>query len=383
MKPKYISLIAALFSVLAFMIAPHPASAQTPVPVVQVVLFYSPTCGHCTYVITEVLPPIFERYGEQLQMVWIDVTQPGGRELFLATLQKFGLERSGVPFLVVGDVYLYGEVDIPAQFPGLIDSHLAEGGVGWPELPGLAEYMAAAQSTQEALLALTPKPPTELPATSVTVVSTTAPVPTATPGALILTGEGESDLGDRLRQDPVGNGLAILVLIGILVSVGWGTRRFLSIPGHQMTGASLWVIPALCVLGLGVAGYLSYVETLQVEAFCGLVGDCNTVQQSDYARLFGILPIGLLGMAGYLAILAAWAVQRFSSGKYTDPAALAQLAITTLGTLFSIYLTFLEPFVIGATCAWCLASAVIMTVLMLLSIPPGKLVFNLLLRKKA
>ena len=44
---------------------------------------------------------------------------------------------------------------------------------------------------------------------------------------------------------------------------------------------------------------------------------------------------------------------------------------TVSGTLFSIYLTFLEPFVIGATCAWCLASAVILTLLMWLSARPG------------
>jgi uncharacterized membrane protein len=47
--------------------------------------------------------------------------------------------------------------------------------------------------------------------------------------------------------------------------------------------------------------------------------------------------------------------------------------MTLFGTLFSIYLTFLEPFVIGATCAWCLSSAVIMTIQMWLSITPGKL----------
>ena len=40
--------------------------------------------------------------------------------------------------------------------------------------------------------------------------------------------------------------------------------------------------------------------------------------------------------------------------------------MTAGGVLFSIYLTFLEPFVIGATCAWCLSSAVIMTLLLLL-----------------
>ncbi len=41
------------------------------------------------------------------------------------------------------------------------------------------------------------------------------------------------------------------------------------------------------------------------------------------------------------------------------------------GTGFSIYLTFLEPFVIGATCMWCLSSAVIVTVLMWLTARPA------------
>jgi uncharacterized membrane protein len=132
------------------------------------------------------------------------------------------------------------------------------------------------------------------------------------------------------------------------------------------------------LIGLGVAGYLAYVETTQVEAVCGPVGDCNTVQQSTYARLFGILPIGVLGMLGYIIILAAWLVNCFGSGRLADLAALALLGMTGFGTLFSIYLTFLEPFVIGATCAWCLTSAIIMTLLFWLALPYGRqAVFNL------
>jgi uncharacterized membrane protein len=46
--------------------------------------------------------------------------------------------------------------------------------------------------------------------------------------------------------------------------------------------------------------------------------------------------------------------------------------MTLAGTVFSIYLTFLEPFVIGATCAWCLSSSILITVLMLLAVSPGK-----------
>jgi uncharacterized membrane protein len=127
----------------------------------------------------------------------------------------------------------------------------------------------------------------------------------------------------------------------------------------------------LSVIGLGVAGYLAYVETVQVTAVCGPVGDCNTVQQSEYARLLGVIPIGVLGVAGYVMILAAWGVGRYGRGQWVNLAGLALFGMTFAGTLFSVYLTFLEPFVIGATCAWCLASAVIMTLLMLLNVGPA------------
>jgi uncharacterized membrane protein len=102
------------------------------------------------------------------------------------------------------------------------------------------------------------------------------------------------------------------------------------------------------------------------------VGDCNTVQQSEYARLFGVLPIGVLGLLGFAAILAAWGVRRWGPRPLSSWAAIALLAMTGFGTLFSIYLTFLEPFVIGATCMWCLSSAVIMTTLHGLAHAPGR-----------
>ena len=137
-----------------------------------------------------------------------------------------------------------------------------------------------------------------------------------------------------------------------------------------------WIIPILCIFGFGVAGYLAYVETTQVAAVCGPVGDCNTVQQSEYARLFGILPIGVMGLAGYVAIMIAWLIARYTKGKIVDLATLSMFGMAVFGVLFSIYLTFLEPFVIGATCAWCLTSAILITILMLLSMRPAKAAFH-------
>jgi uncharacterized membrane protein len=137
-----------------------------------------------------------------------------------------------------------------------------------------------------------------------------------------------------------------------------------------------WTIPILCIFGFGVAGYLAYVETTQVAAICGPVGDCNTVQQSEYARLFGILPIGVMGLAGYVAIMVAWLTARFTKGKIMELATLSMFGMAVFGVLFSLYLTFLEPFVIGATCAWCSTSAILITTLMLLSMRSAKVAFD-------
>jgi uncharacterized membrane protein len=90
------------------------------------------------------------------------------------------------------------------------------------------------------------------------------------------------------------------------------------------------------------------------------------VQQSPYARLFGILPVGLLGLVGYVAILLSWLGQ-YQAKELKGFFKIGLWLLSLFGVLFSIYLTFLEPFVIGATCAWCLSSAVIMTVIFLAS----------------
>jgi uncharacterized membrane protein len=65
----------------------------------------------------------------------------------------------------------------------------------------------------------------------------------------------------------------------------------------------------------------------------------------------------VIGLAAYAAILIGWVVARVSNGRRSDVATIFVAALALGGTLFSIYLTFLEPFVIGATCAWCLTSA--------------------------
>jgi uncharacterized membrane protein len=107
-------------------------------------------------------------------------------------------------------------------------------------------------------------------------------------------------------------------------------------------------------------------KTQSVQAVCSPVGDCNAVQSGPYARLLGVLPTGVLGAAGYILILAAWAWKWFRAGRLADCASRAIFATAFFGTLFSLYL---KPFVIKAVCVWCLASAVLITLLLLVNVP--------------
>jgi uncharacterized membrane protein len=90
------------------------------------------------------------------------------------------------------------------------------------------------------------------------------------------------------------------------------------------------------------------------------------VQHSAYARLLGI-PVAYLGVAGYILAAAAFLVSIATHGKAARAADFALLGLTLAGTAFSFYLTVLEPLFLGAACLWCLGSATVMTLLLLLS----------------
>ncbi len=133
-----------------------------------------------------------------------------------------------------------------------------------------------------------------------------------------------------------------------------------------------WAVPVLVAGGLAVAGYLTFVEATDIPPVCGPLGDCGTVQASPYAMLFGILPVGMFGLAGYLAIFAAWLTQQLGPEALKRLSALAIWGMCIFGVLFSAYLTYLEPFVIGATCMWCTTSAVFMILLLWVSTPAAQ-----------
>lgn len=127
-------------------------------------------------------------------------------------------------------------------------------------------------------------------------------------------------------------GIALLALVGLFISL------------------YLWLYK------IGVVGTMS----------CGS-GGCETVQLSPESVFLGI-EVALIGVLGYLALLAVavWGTLPAQAARVAP--ALALMVLSGGAVAFTAYLKYLEFFVIGAVCRWCVASAVIILVIFLLSV---------------
>jgi uncharacterized membrane protein len=116
----------------------------------------------------------------------------------------------------------------------------------------------------------------------------------------------------------------------------------------------------LALAGIGVATYIAVVEAGGSAPQCLAGGHgCETVANSHYSHLAGV-NVAVFGIAGYVLLVAA----ALLGG---DLARIGGLAVALIGFGFSVYLTYLELFVIDAICQWCVASAVLMTLLLVVS----------------
>jgi uncharacterized membrane protein len=117
----------------------------------------------------------------------------------------------------------------------------------------------------------------------------------------------------------------------------------------------------LTVIGLGVASYLTYVHYSGIRVACTAGESCTKVQTSQYSKLAGV-PVALIGLLGYVAILGSLLVPESENSR------LATMVLTLVGFGFSAYLTGRELFSIHAICEWCVSSAVILTILTCLAL---------------
>lgn len=119
-------------------------------------------------------------------------------------------------------------------------------------------------------------------------------------------------------------------------------------------------IAFVAAIGIGVATYITIAESGGGAAACVAGGHgCATVAESEYSELAGI-NVSIFGIVGYVLILA-------TAFFVSDAVRLGGFALALGGFGFSVYLTYLEIWEIEAICQWCVASAVLMTILFVLS----------------
>ena len=123
---------------------------------------------------------------------------------------------------------------------------------------------------------------------------------------------------------------------------------------------------ALTVIGLLVAVYMTVYAFTSNDSMCLGSGDCSTVNASSYSKFYGI-PVAVLGVAGYAAILAVLLLEK-RIGFLQQNGSLVFFGISLAGFLFTLYLIYVEVALIRAYCPFCIASQSAMTLIFILSV---------------
>ncbi len=357
---------------------------------VYAVLFFSPTCPHCHQLMQDTLPPIQEKFGEQLIVLFVDVTTEGGSALAQSAYAYYNIPRDNwvVPMMVVNEQVLIGGSQIPTQLPLITRAGLEAGGITIPSFPlmqsAFEQWMANNPDTANSVLSTTDSSSPIVqsfnndPLASIItigilislIISAIGLVMTRQSGlplvvpqlAIILATIVALIVGLSItlgeQYDTIAMPIARVAFISLLIAI------LVAIAGHRVQVT----VSLVTLVGVMVSAYMAYVEMTANPAVCGVIGDCNAVQQSEYASLMGI-PIGVIGVIGYLMMFILNITINRVPPKYRWQFLFMLKVLVGGAAVFTIYLTFLEPFVIGAVCAWCLLSSLIVLNLMWLVIP--------------
>lgn len=131
---------------------------------------------------------------------------------------------------------------------------------------------------------------------------------------------------------------------------------------HKILNRSIFIFS---ILGFVVSVVLAYEYGVEGSINCPIGGGgCDIVRRSPYSSLMGI-DLPYFGLVFYLtlAFLSVWLTQ-----SYNKSISLLRLLVSFFGFAFGVYLTFLEAFVIGAYCFWCVASFIISIIIFILCI---------------
>src|SRR5215207_9300233 len=127
---------------------------------------------------------------------------------------------------------------------------------------------------------------------------------------------------------------------------------------------------ALTVIGLLVSVYMTVYKITSNDNMCIGSKDCSVVNASRYSEINvagSRIPVAVLGVAGYAAILAILLLEQ-RNDFLKQNGTLAFFGLSLMGFLFTLYLVYVEIALIKALCPFCVTSQIAMTLIFILSV---------------
>ncbi len=118
-------------------------------------------------------------------------------------------------------------------------------------------------------------------------------------------------------------------------------------------------------LGFADSAYLTAEHYFKLPLPCSLTQGCDTVLTSPYSMV-GPVPLAFFGVLYYLAVLVL-VIHCYTSREFSPVFFRLIFGLTVIGFLSSAYFVYLQLFVIGALCMYCLGSTVTSTLLLIVS----------------
>ena len=118
-------------------------------------------------------------------------------------------------------------------------------------------------------------------------------------------------------------------------------------------------VAGLSLVGLGIAGYLTYTRYSGAQIACA-TGGCETVQKSSYSTVAGI-PVAVLGLVAYAFVF-------LTAFGQSEPVRVAGATTALAGVLFAAWLLYAQIALIHAICQWCVASDVVISLLAVVTV---------------
>lgn len=132
-----------------------------------------------------------------------------------------------------------------------------------------------------------------------------------------------------------------------------------------MIALGFWLL-LLSPLGLAASAYVWYSQRFDKPIACW-TRDCERVIRSPYSRLLGVHN-SAIGFWVFLFILFMTLIYHLGLEPWPGLTLITVNLLSFIGTLVSLYLTYIQFFVLKGLCNWCLTSALLILAIFILAV---------------